>query len=235
MNLLDLLLAVIVGGSVIAGFMSGFTRAAMGLVSAVAGVILGFWFYDVPGAWYVGMTGSVMVANLFGFFTVFLIVLAAGALVARGLSGLFKLVGLSGLDRLLGAGFGLVRGTLVAAAAVAVLIAATPRPVPGWMSGSVLLPYALGASDLASSLAPQVLKDGVSDSVGEIKKAWSEELEKAKRKATGAFTPELPIEVAPQPAPVKVSPVAPKATAKASAKTGKRKAPKGAPPKAVQQ
>lgn len=224
MNLLDLLLAAIVCGSVISGFISGFTRAALGMVSAFAGVILGFWFYEVPGAWFVGITGSQMVANLFGFFAVFLLTMAAGALVARALSGLFKLVGLSGLDRLMGAGFGLVRGTFVAAAAVAVLVAATPRPVPGWMQGSALLPYALGASDLAASLAPQTLKDSLSGSIGEIRKAWSDEVEKAKRKATGAFTPEP---APPATQPIVIIPPPPKA---------KRKAvPKGAPPKPVKQ
>ncbi len=158
MNLLDLLLAVIVGGSVIAGFMSGFTRTALGMVAAVAGVILGFWFYNVPGSWFVGMTGSQTVADLFGFFTVFLIVLVIGAVLARLASGFFKAAGLSGIDRLAGAAFGFVRGLFVAAAATAVLVAATPRPVPSWMKGSTLLPYALGASDLASSAGPERFK-----------------------------------------------------------------------------
>ncbi|MEO5926173.1 MAG: CvpA family protein [Bryobacteraceae bacterium] len=215
MNLLDLLLACIVGGSVIAGFMSGFTRVAIGMVAAIVGVILGFWFYNVPGSWFVSMTGSQMVADLFGFFTVFLVVMVIGAIIARLASGFFKLVGLSGLDRLLGAAFGFVRGAFVAAAAVAVLVAATPRPVPSWMKGSTLLPYALGASDLASSLAPKALKDGLSSSIGEIKKAWSDEVDKAKKKATGAFTPEPPakeVEIVPPP-------------------KAKAKAPKAAPPK----
>lgn len=230
MNLLDLLLAVMVGGSVIAGFKSGFTRTAFGLVAAIAGVILGFWFYDVPGSWYVGITGSKMAANLFGFFTVFLATLALGALAGRLASGLFKLVGLSFLDRLAGAAFGLVRGTFVAAAVVAVLLAATPRPVPNWMSGSVLLPYALGASGIASSLAPRALKDAVSESVDEIKQAWSDEVQKAKRKATGAFTPEPAPKADPEP--VKIIPPQPKA--KASVK-GKTKVPKGTLPKVITQ
>jgi membrane protein required for colicin V production len=227
MNLLDLLLAVIVGGSVIAGFISGFTKAALGMIAAFAGVLLGFWFYDVPGAWFVGMTGSTTVANLFGFFVVFLVVLAAGALLARLVSGLFKLVGLSFLDRLAGAAFGLARGVFVAAAAVAVLAAATPRPVPHWMKNSVLLPYALGASDLASSLAPKALKDGLTGSIGEIKKAWSDEVEKAKRKATGAFTSDPPPKAAPAPKEIEIIPP----PAKAKRKT----VPKSPPPKAVKQ
>jgi hypothetical protein len=94
------------------------------------------------------------------------------------------------------------------------------------MKDSALLPYALGASDLASSLAPKALKDSLKASIGEIKQAWSDEVEKAKRKATGAFTPEPPPAAAPKqaPEPIKIIPPA-----------KNKKVPKGPPPKAVKQ
>ncbi|MEP6961288.1 MAG: CvpA family protein [Acidobacteriota bacterium] len=228
MNLLDLLLALIVGGSVIAGFLSGFAKTGISFFAAIAGVILGFWFYDVPAAWYVGMTGSRMAANLFGFFTVFLIMLAIGVVVGRIVSKLFKWTGLGIVDRVVGAAFGVVRGSLIAAAAVAILLAATPRPMPGWMVGSALLPYAIGASNVASSLAPRALKTALAESIGEIRKAWADEIEKARRHALGQSepTPKPEVKIVAQPPPTK-----------SAAKTGTKKAtaPKRPPPKAVDQ
>jgi membrane protein required for colicin V production len=212
MTLLDLLLAVIVGGSVIAGFVTGLTRTAFGIVATIAGVILGFWLYGVPAGWYAGMVGETA-ANLFGFFTVFLITLAVGTLAGRVVSKAFKIVGLGIVDRLGGAAFGLVRGIFVAAAAVAILLAATPRPVPGWMRGSQFLPYAMGASSIAASLAPQALKNAVSESIGEIKASWNEEVEKAKKHAEETFRP-APPPAAPEPQ----IEVAPKAKQKAQKK-----------------
>ena len=91
MNFLDILLLGTVGASVIAGFMSGFTRTAFGMIAAVAGILLGFWFYDVPAGWYVGTLGSEMAANLFGFLTVFLIVIVVGAVAGRIVSTAFKI------------------------------------------------------------------------------------------------------------------------------------------------
>jgi membrane protein required for colicin V production len=211
MTLLDLLLALIVGGSVIGGFITGFTRTAFGIVATIVGIVLGFWLYDVPGAWFEGMVGKTA-GNLFGFFVVFAIVLAVGALLGRVISKAFKFVGLGIVDRLGGAAFGLVRGIFVAAAAVAVLLAATPRPVPNWMRGSQLLPYALGASNLAASLAPRALKNAVSESIGEIKKSWNEEVEKAKKHAEETFKP------APPPPPEPKIEVAPKVKKKAPKK-----------------
>jgi hypothetical protein len=98
------------------------------------------------------------------------------------------------------------------------------------MRGSALLPYALGASDLISSLAPKVLKDSVSSSIGEIKNSWNDEVNKAKQRAQKAFTPEPPPK---QEEPLKIV-EAPKSASKTGPQS-KSKVPKKAPPKAVSQ
>jgi membrane protein required for colicin V production len=180
MSLLDLLLIVILAWSIVTGFIAGFARAAVAFCAAIAGIVLGFWFYGIPAGWYTQWVDSEKLANLLGFFTVFFGTALAGAIVGRILSKLLKWTGLSWLDRILGAGFGLVRGSLIAIAFVAVIVAFTPRPVPNWMSGSVLLPYAVDASHVAAALAPRALKDAFTDTLTEIRKLWSEEVRRAK-------------------------------------------------------
>jgi membrane protein required for colicin V production len=182
-SLLDLLLVVIVGASVVSGFAAGFARAGLGFIASLAGVLFGFWFYGVPGAAIHQYVRSLTLSNLLGFFVVFFIFVAAGALLGKLLSKLFKWTGLSWLDRILGAGFGLVRGSLVALAFVAVLLAFTPKPPPRWMVGSFLLPYAIDASNVCAALAPRELKDAVRDTMNEIRKAWDEEVRKSRQKS----------------------------------------------------
>jgi membrane protein required for colicin V production len=191
-SLLDLLLAVILLWSVVAGIRAGFARAGVGFFAAIGGILLGFWFYGSPGAIYARWIESPATANLLGFFTVFFATIAVGALLGKLLSKIFKWTGLSWLDRLLGAGFGAVRGALIAVAFVAVLMAFTPRPTPNWMVNSRLLPYALEASGVAASLAPRALKDAFAESLAEIRAAWSEELKKARRRARGRDEPGEP-------------------------------------------
>lgn len=182
MNLLDLLLLVIVGGSVILGFFAGFARAGLGFISVIAGVLLGFWFYGIPAMWIHGYVHSSTFSNLAGFFVVFLACAVVGALVGKLMAKLFKWTGLSWLDRLMGAGFGFVRGAIAAVAFVAVLMAFTPKPVPKWMTGSYLLPYAIDASNAAASIAPRALKESVRQTVGEIRQAWEDEVRKSDRR-----------------------------------------------------
>ena len=180
MSLLDLLLAALIGTSVYFGFRAGLARASVGFIAAIAGILFGFWFYGIPAEWYRERIGSVA-ANLFGFFTVFAVTLIIGGILGQLLSKIFKWTGLSWLDRILGAGFGLVRGVLAAVACIAVLMAFTPRPVPNWITGSALLPYALEASDWCSALAPYEVKQAFSASLNEIRDVWRQQLERAKR------------------------------------------------------
>jgi membrane protein required for colicin V production len=181
-SLLDLLLMVIVGGSVVMGFWAGFARAGVGFLAAITGVLFGFWFYGIPAAWIHKYVASPTFSNLAGFLIVFVACVALGGLIGKLLAKLFKWTGLSWLDRLLGAGFGLVRGGVAAVAFVSVLMAFTPKPVPNWMTGSYLLPYAIDASNIAASLAPRALKDAVRQTVGEIRQAWDDELRKSKKR-----------------------------------------------------
>ena len=123
--------------------------------------MFGFWFYGIPAVWIHKFVSSVAFSNLVGFLVVFFACTSLGGLIGKLLSKLFKWTGLSWLDRLMGAGFGLVRGSLMAVAFVSVLMAFTPRPVPAWMTGSFLLPYAIDTSNVLASLAPRALKDPV--------------------------------------------------------------------------
>jgi membrane protein required for colicin V production len=191
-SLLDLLLAVILLWSIVAGIRVGFARAGVGFFAAMGGILLGFWFYGFPAAMYARWIESPATANLLGFFTVFFATVAAGTLLGKLFSKLFKWTGLSWLDRLLGAGFGAVRGALIGVAFVAVLMAFTPRPAPNWMVSSRLLPYAVEASEVAASLAPRGLKDAFAESLEEIRTAWAEELKKARRRARGEEDPGEP-------------------------------------------
>ncbi len=183
MNLLDVLLVIIVGASVATGFMAGFARVGIGFIATISGVLFGFWFYGIPAEWFhKHVVSSNTAANLLGFFTVFWIFIAVGAVIGKLLSRLFKWTGLSWLDRLIGGVFGLARGALIAVAFVAVLLAFTPKPLPSWMIDSKVLPYAVDASEVCAAMAPSAIKNGFRDSMDEIQKLWEEQLRKKKKK-----------------------------------------------------
>ena len=172
MSLLDVLLAVILVSTVISGFLSGFARGVVGFAATIAGMIAGFWFYRVPARFLETWIHSPGAANFIGFFVILIAFIVAGSLVGHLLARLLKWIGLSPLDRILGACFGLVRGGLIFVAFVAVLMAFLPRPLPNWMADSAVLPYAIDASDMCASLAPKDLKDAFQEGVREVHDLW---------------------------------------------------------------
>ena len=176
MSLLDLLVVIVIGSSVVAGFVAGFARVSIGFLAAIVGVVFGFWFYGVPAAWIHRYLHSVAVSNLIGFLLVFWAILAIGALFAKVTSKVFKWTGLSWLDRLLGGVFGLVRGALIAVVMIAVLLAFAPKPMPNWMVKSQVLPYAMEASNAIASLAPNAIKNALRESMLELRRVWDQQL-----------------------------------------------------------
>ena len=182
MSLLDLLVVIVVGASVAAGFVAGFARVGIGFLAAILGVVFGFWFYGVPAGWVRHYVQSTTASNLIGFVLVFWAFLAAGALFAKLISKFFKWTGLTWLDRLLGAAFGLLRGVLIAVALIAVLLAFTPKPMPNWMVQSQVLPYAMEASSAISSLAPGAIKNAFHESMLELRRLWDEQLRESREK-----------------------------------------------------
>lgn len=203
MSLFDLLVLVIIGVSVATGFVAGFARVGIGFLGAVAGVIFGFWFYGIPAEWVHRFVKSIAASNLIGFFLVFSFFLCLAALAGRLFATFFKWTGLAWLDKLMGAVFGLARGALIATAFIAVVLAFTPKPAPNWMVDSVVLPYAMGTTDMLAALAPAGIKNAFRETMRDIRQTWNEQLRKTREELTGRSSKPEPAPEPPPPPPAK--------------------------------
>lgn len=179
MNWLDLLMGFLAAMLVIQGLRQGFTRLAIGLLAALAGVVLAAWMYGSAGAFLLPYVSSPALAHIAGFLLVFVGVQLAGSALAWGLGRLYKWTGLTLLDRLLGAVFGLVKATLVGVVIVMILTGFPLSPVPNSIKNSVAAPYLIEVSHVLVQLAPRELKDGFAATYERIKKIWSGEVDKA--------------------------------------------------------
>ena len=176
MNWVDYLLAIIIGASVLSGFMAGFARVGIGTVATFVGIFAGFWCYGIVGSHFADYVNSAAVANLIGFSLIFLGIVVLGAIVGRMMAAIFKWIGLSWLDRILGAGFGVVRGLLVAIALTTVLMAFAPTPPPASLVNSRFLPYVVDASNVLAYATPHQVKDAFRDTRDKVKHIWDEQV-----------------------------------------------------------
>ena len=182
MNWLDVILLLVLVGSVVTSFSTGLAREVVGLVSMVAALVLAIWFYGTAGSFLLPYVSSPGIANFCGFLIVFCGVLILGAFLGRVLGRLMRVAGLSWVDRLLGAGFGLVRGLLVSIAVVLALLAFTPgKSPPNAVVHSRVAPYVIDAARVCATVAPHELKDGFHKSYEQVKTIWGNALKKGIR------------------------------------------------------
>jgi membrane protein required for colicin V production len=173
LNWIDWVLVLVIASSVLAGLSAGFARAGVGFAAMIVGMFLGFWFYGVVAAYVIDYVSLRAIANLIGFFTILAVVTIIGAIVGRILAKFFKWVGLSWLDRLLGGAFGIVRGFVIAAAMVTVLLAFAPSPPPPSVVDSRILPYVINVSDVLAALTPREIKDSFYATKDKVQAAWA--------------------------------------------------------------
>lgn len=133
---LDWVLLAVIGASLLLGAWRGFIYEALSLASWIAAFVLAQAWAERAGAMLPMTTASVEVRQAAGLVVVFIAVLFAGTVLAWLLKKLASGVGLGPADRLLGAGFGAVRGVLVLLAATLV-VQATPLKLQEWWAESV--------------------------------------------------------------------------------------------------
>jgi membrane protein required for colicin V production len=158
-NWFDIVLLLVLVTSTVSGLRAGLARVIIGLASTVAGLLAGFWFYRMVAIKILPIVQTETAANILGFLIIFFGVLIVGSVLGAFLSRLFQWIGLSWFNHLLGGAAGLLRGALVIAALVDILVAFSPSPTPRFISNSQVLPYADEISGWLVQLAPRELKD----------------------------------------------------------------------------
>ena len=171
-NWFDITLVVIILWSAAAGLRAGFARVVIGLIATIVGLIAGFWFYRIPAAKLQEWLRSPVMADMLGFLIIFLGVMILGSLLAALLSRLFRWIGLSWFNHLLGGFAGFLRGALIIAALVDILVAYSPSPMPQFLENSRVLPYASEISWWLADLAPRELKDAFTEQMDNLKELW---------------------------------------------------------------
>lgn len=169
MNWLDYVLVALVTSSVIAGLWKGLARSLIGLAAVVAGLLCGLWFYGMVGSLFYEYLNSRRLAHLVGFLSILIGVVLVGMLLAALAARLLKWARLSWLDHLMGGGFGLLRGAVVAAALLVAIMAFAPKPPPRSVANSRLAPHLLEAARWIVAAAPYEVREGFRESYERLK------------------------------------------------------------------
>lgn len=111
---LDVIVLLLVGGAGILGFLRGFTTEILSLLAWVAAVLAVKFFYEPARALSENWVGEGSGASVLGFALVFGVTFIACRLLARSLGKQTRQSVLGPFDRILGVGFGMLKGLIIA-------------------------------------------------------------------------------------------------------------------------
>ncbi len=168
LNYVDVAICLILFISVGIGFYKGFVKETLSLASLILALFLAFYLSDYPVQWLMpvsqGWGGEWLGVNIEGesivrmvsFILIFIISLILGYLLSNVLSNLVsQSTILKGMNRVLGAAFGLVRGAVIVMLLV-VLAGLTKVSIYNWWHQSYLLPpFIDGAQRMVAMLPTQ--------------------------------------------------------------------------------
>lgn len=159
MNILDIILVIIVGLSILFGILKGFIRELFSLAFFIIAVVLSFLFYYEVGGIYMSSLKNMDVSNFAGFITIFVLVLIMGAVVTYFVKKIFTIGPLKAIDMILGGLFGLLRGILIATIIVFALIV---FPVNNnLIVNSKLSPYIMKSIEIFIHFLPAKYKEKI--------------------------------------------------------------------------
>lgn len=169
-----IIVAILVLSAVVAAA-QGFLREVISLIGLIVGFTLALWNYRLLADPLARHIHSERAADALAFLLIALGVMIVAGLLGRAAAALAHTAGLGGLDRLLGAVFGIFRGCVLVV--VVIIAMAAFMPQTAWLRGSTLAPYFLSSANACAAGAPAALRQKIRDGVSEIKNTRSNWIE----------------------------------------------------------
>lgn len=173
-NWLDLAIGGILLLSLIGAVRNGVTKEIVRIAALIFGVLGGMWFYERAALELTPYISNGQLARFAAFVSIVIGCLIAGGVLSWILAKLWGLAGLRWFDRLLGAGFGLVRGLVIATAVVLGVVAFSPfAGTAETVAGSRFAPLVLHGARAAAFLAPSDMKTAYDQGFERVRATWS--------------------------------------------------------------
>ncbi len=143
---LDIIVVLLVGAGLVFGYLRGFVSEILSLFAWFLAIVALRYLHEPVRDLLVGPVGTVSGASVLAFAIVFGLVFVAGKLASRRLGGRVRNSVVGPVDRILGAGFGALKG-LIGATILYLVISLVYDTVwgraaqrPEWMTGSRTYP-----------------------------------------------------------------------------------------------
>ena len=159
MTLFDIMALTLLAVSGGVGFFRGAVREMATVLALLVAAAAALWGLRFSGPLMRGVLEPVWAANVAAVLLVFVVIYIALRLIGGRIANRVQATNVLGfLDRVIGAGFGLVRSLVVLGAFhLALMAVAPPERIPQWIAGAALYPLTQAAGQVLKAFAPRGL------------------------------------------------------------------------------
>jgi len=171
MNALDIFILIVVAYCLIRGIFRGLIKE----VSAIIGVVAGFWgaysYYPQVARLLSGWVANPAYLNILSFLLIFCAALVVVSILGVVIKYLLRIAFLGWADRICGGLFGFLKGVLISAVVLMTLTAFLPKGAP-LVRDSSLSPHVTAISATMARITPRELKVEFREKLSEFEKLW---------------------------------------------------------------
>lgn len=176
MNPFDIAIIAVISFCLIRGAFRGIIKEASSVVGVITGVWAAFSYYQSLSQ-VIEKVGQIFpnpaYINIISFFIIFGGVFAAVSALGVLIKYLLKIVFLGWVDKICGAGFGLVKGFMIVSVILMILTTFLDPGTP-IIKNSVLSPYVTTAAETMSRFASKDMRHKFSSKLDVARKSWEE-------------------------------------------------------------
>ena len=176
----DIAILALVAASTLYGLSRGGVKEIFSILAILGGVAGGIYLHGPVGK---ALGGSGM-AYVAGFLVIFVVIAFLINRTGNAIRTSLKLVFLGGIDRLVGAGVGFLRGIIVVCLILGLASMYVDRSKT-WVEDSKLSLPALKAVEILSPMFPEELRDQFEGRYGEVRDYWEKAKKSGKRVQEG--------------------------------------------------
>ncbi len=171
MNPLDMVIVVIMAFCLIRGVFRGLIKEISSIVGVFAGFYAAYTYYGVVAKPLSRWISNSAYLNILSFLIVFCALFILISVIGVIIKYVLNIAFLGWVDRICGAGFGIIKGVLIVSVILIPLTSFLPNNAPV-IRNSVLSPYVMLVSEKMVKVVSKDMKQQFEAKIRELKKTW---------------------------------------------------------------
>jgi membrane protein required for colicin V production len=171
MNFFDIIIIIILSFCVIRGVFRGLIKELSSIIGVLGGFYAAYSYYMVLAKPLSRWISNTAYLNILSFLIIFCGILIIISILGVLIKYVLKIAFLGWVDRICGAGFGIIKGILIASVLLITLTSFLPRNAPV-VKNSFLAPHVTMVSEKMAKVVSSDMKQKFVAKIASLKKAW---------------------------------------------------------------